>query len=89
MILELLMGVFGNQFAKNYLLPPSFRPSVRTYAYPTAWIQHDGNRKNFLEISRFEILLNFVNEFRFAFKSLDENRILDSNTYACRRDLSL
>jgi len=29
MTLELLIGAFGNQFVKNYLLPSFFRPSVR------------------------------------------------------------
>jgi hypothetical protein len=70
MTLELLIGAFGNQFAKNYLLPSFFRPSVCTCACLTSWEQRDCHRTNFLKVSCFELLLNFVKKFRFAFKVL-------------------
>ena len=76
MTLELLTGAFGNQLVKNCRLPSFCRPSVSTCAYPTAWEHRDCHRTNFIESSFFELVLNFVNEFRFAFKVLTKTEYL-------------
>jgi hypothetical protein len=77
MTLELLIGAFGNQFAKNYLLPSSFSRSVRTCACPTAWEQRDCcHQTSVLEISCFELLQNCVNKIPFAFKVLTKTEHL-------------
>ena len=79
MALELLIGAFGNQFVKNYLLPSFFRPSVRPSVHVRILPRgehRDCHRTNFLEISCFELLLNFVNKFRFSFKVLTKTEYL-------------